>query len=179
MQLSQLEDSNPNCKSGSGVPWLEIAAVNISSYIKMALQLEQISIEVLSSKGPIKMGEALILVGFPRSGTTLLDDTQTHSRITVIEEQPMVQKMSEALGGLRDVSAAETVDSDRLIVARDSCKELSRHTLVPEDSLVIDKFPLNLLRAPLISQAFPEAKFILALRHPLDCILSCWMQNLG
>ena len=25
--------------------------------------------------------------------------------------------MSEALGGLRDVSAAETVDSDRLIVA--------------------------------------------------------------
>ena len=37
--------------------------------------------------------------------------------------------------------------------------------------------PLNLLEAPLINAIFPEAKFILALRHPFDTILSCWMQN--
>ena len=29
----------------------------------------------------------------------------------------------------------------------------------------------------MINRAFPEARFILALRHPLDCILSCWMQD--
>ena len=179
--FSAYEDSNRTVKAGREFLGLEIAAGQYFELHKnTALQLEQISIESPLFKRPYQDGrEPSFLVGFPRSGTTLLDTIlRTHSRITVIEEQPMVQKMSEALGGLRDVSAAETVDSDRLIVARDSyLKELSRHTLVPEDSLVIDKFPLNLLRAPLISQAFPEAKFILALRHPLDCILSCWMQN--
>ena len=45
------------------------------------------------------------------------------------------------------------------------------------DKVYIDKLPLNLLEAPLINTIFPEAKFILALRHPFDTILSCWMQN--
>ena len=30
---------------------------------------------------------------------------------------------------------------------------------------------------PLINQVFPNAKYIIGLRHPLDCVLSCWMQN--
>ena len=42
---------------------------------------------------------------------------------------------------------------------------------------MIDKLPLNLLQTPLIHQLYPQAKFILALRHPLDTILSCWMQD--
>ena len=40
-----------------------------------------------------------------------------------------------------------------------------------------DKLPLNILSAPSIKKVVPEAKFIQALRHPFDCILSCWMQN--
>ena len=28
-----------------------------------------------------------------------------------------------------------------------------------------------------ILRFFPNAKFILALRHPYDCVLSCFMQN--
>jgi hypothetical protein len=42
---------------------------------------------------------------------------------------------------------------------------------------LIDKLPLNLVQIPFIQQLYPQAKFILALRHPLDTILSCWMQN--
>ena len=37
--------------------------------------------------------------------------------------------------------------------------------------------PLNILNVSLINKVFPNTKFILALRHPMDCILSCWMQN--
>ena len=36
--------------------------------------------------------------------------------------------------------------------------------------------PLNLVKVPLIHQLYPQAKIILALRHPMDSILSCWMQ---
>ena len=41
----------------------------------------------------------------------------------------------------------------------------------------IDKFPLNLVSSPLIRRLFPEARFILALRHPCDCVLSNYMQR--
>ena len=46
-----------------------------------------------------------------------------------------------------------------------------------DKKVCIDKLPLNLLQVPVINEIFPQAKFILALRHPLDAILSCWMQN--
>ncbi|MFM1782465.1 MAG: hypothetical protein RIS14_218 [Pseudomonadota bacterium] len=43
---------------------------------------------------------------------------------------------------------------------------------------MVDKNPLNWARVPLIRALFPQAKIILALRHPCDVILSCYMQNL-
>ena len=90
----------------------------------------------------------------------------------------MVRTMREALDGIEDIRLIETVDHERLNFAKNAyLDELSKHVVGPNKSLTIDKFPLNLLAAPLIHQAFPEAKFILALRHPLDCILSCWMQT--
>jgi hypothetical protein len=45
------------------------------------------------------------------------------------------------------------------------------------NGLVIDKLPLNIRYAGLIHRVFPKAKFILALRHPCDCVLSCFAQN--
>ena len=41
----------------------------------------------------------------------------------------------------------------------------------------IDKLPLSIIDISLILRIFPKAKFILAIRHPLDCILSCFMQT--
>ena len=119
------------------------------------------------------------LVGFPRSGTTLLDTIlRTHSKMNVVEEQPMLAEMDSALGDLQDVSDIEVIDENDLSVARNAyLEELAKHADWTGGSLVIDKLPLNLLRAPLIHRAFPEAKFILALRHPFDCIMSCWMQT--
>jgi hypothetical protein len=56
--------------------------------------------------------------------------------------------------------------------------ELKKHTgTILSDKVYIDKLPLNLLKVPLIHQLFPDAKIIVALRHPMDIILSCWMQN--
>ena len=41
------------------------------------------------------------------------------------------------------------------------------------DKLVIDKYPLNLIELGFIKTLFPNSKIILAIRHPLDCIISC------
>jgi hypothetical protein len=43
--------------------------------------------------------------------------------------------------------------------------------------VVVDKFPLKLARAGAIQRLFPDARFILALRHPYDVVLSCFMQE--
>ena len=57
-------------------------------------------------------------------------------------------------------------------------KELEKHIESGGfNNLIIDKLPLNILEIPLIKQLFPETKFIFSVRHPLDAILSCWMQN--
>ena len=43
------------------------------------------------------------------------------------------------------------------------------------DQLIIDKYPLNLIELGFIKTLFPKSKIVLAIRHPLDCIISCVM----
>ncbi len=119
------------------------------------------------------------LIGFPRSGTTLLDTIlRTHSNIDVLEEMPMLIKMKASLGYDPTISMIENMDNKAVEIASGFyLEELKKHIEVDKNKIIIDKLPLNILELPLINQIFPEASFILALRHPLDCILSCWMQN--
>jgi hypothetical protein len=42
---------------------------------------------------------------------------------------------------------------------------------------LVDKNPLNILRLPVIRRLFPHARVLLAVRHPCDVILSCYMQH--
>ena len=125
-------------------------------------------------------GTPVFLVGFPRSGTTLLDTIlRSHPQITVIEEQPMTARMRTRLGGLPDRERLEALDDDDIRALRKAYRDELRLHLPEEkqDGLVIDKLPLNIINAGLIDRVFPDAKFILALRHPCDCVLSCYMRN--
>jgi hypothetical protein len=57
-------------------------------------------------------------------------------------------------------------------------KELRRHLdQGDENKFIVDKLPLNIGNVGIIHRVFPDAKFILVLRHPCDCVLSCFMQN--
>ena len=42
--------------------------------------------------------------------------------------------------------------------------------------LLVDKMPLNIVHVPLLARIFPDAHYIFALRHPLDVVLSNFMQ---
>ena len=47
----------------------------------------------------------------------------------------------------------------------------------PDRSIrVLDKFPMNIALAGMPQRVFPRARFVLALRHPCDVVLSCFMQ---
>ena len=123
----------------------------------------------------------VFLVGFPRSGTTLLDTIlRSHSKIEVVEEQPAVTTAKTFLqnNGYENL-AGNIVPPELIAEAKKTYRlEFDKHIDSPNvASVYIDKLPLNILQVPLIEQLYPQAKFILALRHPLDTILSCWMQN--
>jgi tetratricopeptide (TPR) repeat protein len=123
-------------------------------------------------------GGIAFLVGFPRSGTTLLDRMlSAHSDIEVLEEKSLFsflhQDWSEpgTLEALADIKDAQIADA-REIYRR----EMSRHRRQPERSLVIDKLPLNLAYLFLIYRLFPEAPVIFLQRHPMDVCISCYFQ---
>ena len=122
----------------------------------------------------------VFLVGFPRSGTTLLDTIlRSHSSIDVVEEQPLIS-LAEAFikkSGFHEIGQAlpQRVISGARKAYRTELQKHEDHT--GNKSILIDKLPLNLLQIPLIQKLYPRARYILALRHPLDTILSCWMQN--
>ena len=126
-----------------------------------------------------KWFQPVFLIGFPRSGTTLLDTIlRSHSGIDVVEEQPLVSKMMAKLGEAKSIADIEAIDVKSAKFLSDIyLHELEKSINICENILVVDKLPLNILSIPIINKVFPDAKFILALRHPLDCVLSCWMQN--
>lgn len=116
------------------------------------------------------------LVGFPRSGTTLLDTIlMGNSGTHVLEELPIIEGLSQSLG---ELDAIRLLDTATVAALRDQYfVELDKVSPSPPGKLVIDKNPLSMVHAPLIHRLFPDAKIILAMRHPCDVVLSCYMQN--
>ena len=116
------------------------------------------------------------LVGFPRSGTTLLDTMlMGHPAIHVLEEIPLLERVMEEVRDLARIADLDGEEIDRLRALYFAA--LDADSPPPPGALVVDKLPLNILAAPLIHRLFPDARFILALRHPCDVVLSCFMQG--
>jgi Flp pilus assembly protein TadD len=117
----------------------------------------------------------VFLVGFPRSGTTLLDTFLLgHPETQVLEEVPLSDTAQRVLGDMLDLPARS---EGQVRQARDAYfAELSLHVDPGFPGLVIDKLPLNMLAAPFLQAMFPDARFIFAQRHPCDAVLSCFMQ---
>jgi tetratricopeptide (TPR) repeat protein len=128
----------------------------------------------------IEKDNLVFLLGFPRTGTTLLDTIlMGHPDIIVLEEAPMAEIMIEDFNGIGTPEDCYNLTKTDLIEFRKLYKfELEKQLgYSSKGNLIIDKHPLNTRYIPLLHHAFPDAKFIVALRHPCDCVLSCFMQN--
>ena len=130
---------------------------------------------------PSSVESPVFVVGFPRSGTTLLElALDAHPQLKSMDEQRFVQDALDELVAsgadypqrLRDVSQ-EVLNRVRASYWERVAKKAK---LAPGERLV-DKNPLNILRLPVIRRVFPNARILLAVRHPCDVILSCYMQQ--
>jgi tetratricopeptide (TPR) repeat protein len=116
------------------------------------------------------------LVGFPRSGTTLLDTMlMGHPDAVVMEERPVINRLKGEIGGFEAIAG---MDEGKVRQAQRRYFEIAaEYADLRAGALLIDKSPLLLNEAALIHRLFPGAKFILALRHPVDVLLSCFVSN--
>lgn len=118
----------------------------------------------------------VLLLGFPRSGTTLLDTMlRGHPRVAVLEELPMMEAVNAALGDPTRVASIDDAEAEKLRTIY--FQSLAAQDVTPGRDVVIDKLPFHIADTVLIHRLFPDARFIFALRHPCDVVLSCFMQN--
>lgn len=123
----------------------------------------------------------IFVVGFPRSGTTLLEQMlDAHPGLQSMDENPFFNSLGHTLRQhdariLQDLSVLRQYDCDEL--RKRYYQMVSERISRRAGTRLIDKNPLNMQWLPMIYRLFPEAKIILALRHPCDVILSCYMQS--
>tara|TARA_Y100000590_G_scaffold291440_1_gene328183 strand:- start:568 stop:2181 length:1614 start_codon:yes stop_codon:yes gene_type:complete len=124
----------------------------------------------------------IFLIGFPRSGTTLLDTIlRSHPSIEVIEEKPIVGNFVISLNKIinENFHNLKNIDEKKIYQMRKVYFENEQKYIGSRDNskIYIDKMPLNIIHIGEIVRIFPNAKFILSLRHPCDCVISCFMQS--
>ena len=125
----------------------------------------------------------IFVIGFLRSGTTLLEQVlDSHPNLQALNEKPMGPVVEQAFvemtgGGSHALSGLTAAQAAALRAVY--WGEAARHCTRQAGTRLVDKEPLNLIRAPLLWRIFPEARFVLTLRHPCDVTLACLMQNFG
>jgi tetratricopeptide (TPR) repeat protein len=127
-----------------------------------------------------------LLTGFPRSGTTLLEQVlDAHPDLVSSEERDFIGRellhcvvagrgkitLLEGLNGLR----IEEVERERSRYFR-AMEYLLNQPIAGR--MHLDKNPAYNLTIPLVLRVFPETRLIIALRDPRDVVLSCYLRYL-
>lgn len=123
----------------------------------------------------------IFLIGFPRSGTTLMEQIlDSHPALQSMEERGAVAHMVNrflSMAGDREDALAKLDPEEIADLQQSYFEEVARNIELQANTHLVDKMPLNTVGVPVIWRVFPQAKFILAIRHPCDACLSCLMQN--
>lgn len=125
--------------------------------------------------------DPVFVVGFPRSGTTLLEQMlDAHPGLCSMDERPFLNLAISDIQAL-DVSYPEQLamlSVEQLAQVREAYwRRVANKVTLPAGTRLVDKNPLNMLRLPAIFRLFPDARVILVIRHPCDVLLSCFMQH--
>jgi tetratricopeptide (TPR) repeat protein len=122
----------------------------------------------------------VFLVGFPRSGTTLLEQVlASHPDVAAMEERTCLMDSAAAFfGSDADLDRLAALSEPELETWRQAYwKRVAETEPALTRSVFIDKMPLNAVFLPLIARLFPRAKILLALRDPRDVVLSCFRRR--
>jgi hypothetical protein len=127
-----------------------------------------------------------LLTGFPRSGTTLLEQVlDAHPDVVSSEERDFIGRelFCEITPSRKTMPLIDVLNDLRIEeIERDRKRYLrAMEYLLGEQirgRMHLDKNPAYNLTIPFVLRVFPETKLIISLRDPRDVVLSCYMRYL-
>lgn len=134
-------------------------------------------VEESPSPSPSAARTHVFLLGFPRSGTTLLEQVlEEHPAIVTMPERDcLVEGSREWLADRGRLEALLRTDGADLKIFREAYwRRVAAQGIDPTARVFVDKNPFNTFRLPLIARLFPNALILFAARDPRDVVLSCF-----
>jgi tetratricopeptide (TPR) repeat protein len=134
--------------------------------------------------------QPVFIVGFPRSGTTLVEQTlSAHPAISAGDELPTINEITALMPRMLESPLAypEALvelwmgdHHDDLDLLRDHYLRRARQlgAIGPGATWFTDKMPLNETHLGLIALLFPAAPILHVVRHPLDIMLSVFSNQM-
>jgi tetratricopeptide (TPR) repeat protein len=130
---------------------------------------------------PALQDSPIFVVGFPRSGTTILEQMlDAHPGMVSMDEQPFIQRVIERMQslGLQYPEQLAELDAAQCGILRDCYwRAVAQVARLGPNQRLVDKNPLTMLRLPLLVRLFPNARIIFVVRHPCDVVFSNYLQN--
>jgi tetratricopeptide (TPR) repeat protein len=135
----------------------------------------------------LPMRRMALLAGFPRSGTTLLEQVlDSHPQLVSSDEREAFGRdifpamWRTAKTPLPTVEALDAIPVERISEQRQRYFAYMEAALNESigDRMHLDKNPTMTLLIPGMLRLFPETRLLIALRDPRDVIISCFMQYL-
>ncbi|HEX6441230.1 MAG TPA: sulfotransferase [Stellaceae bacterium] len=182
-------DGKRLCREVSGLAYLQEQAEQLAQRLKGFFAEGRLAILPRAPRRA-DMAQPIFVLGFPRSGTTLVEQTlSAHPRISAGDELPLVNEIAEAMPRMLNSplgypeALAELWMGDRvhgLDELRDYYLDHVRRLGIVEPGAAwfTDKMPLNEAHLGLISLMFPGSPLIHVVRHPLDVVLSTFSNHL-
>ena len=177
------------CKQGQRRHEASHMAVSNQIHGEMRRLIDHISADDFrrwrDSAPPLDSRTAL-LSGFPRSGTTLLEQLlDSHPALVSSEERDFIgrdllQSVVSRRSDRNLLSALNELSDDQLETDRRRYFAAMEYFLGEPiaDRLHLDKNPAYNLTIPLVLRLFPTTRLIVALRDPRDVVLSCYLRYL-
>ena len=131
------------------------------------------------------LNSPIFVVGFPRSGTTLVEQMlYAHPNLAVTEESPMfirgIKHMTSIVGrqipfpnGYKSLSKAEikTWQTSYFKNIKTEIAETEQHLRI------VDKNPMTIRQLGSVNRFFPQSPVLVMIRDPRDVCLSCFFQS--
>ncbi|MGQ0532596.1 MAG: tetratricopeptide repeat-containing sulfotransferase family protein [Caulobacteraceae bacterium] len=167
-------------RSGAGRPGSFLALVE--RLAASAAQLPDLPPPGMAHHGASGNAGHVFLLGFPRTGTTLLEQCLAgHPDVVTSDEIDALRSaISPYLDEANPFAAFQAAGDANFDTMRQAyLRRIGQRAPALANRVLVDKMPFNSVFAGFVPALFPSARIIFAIRDPRDVVFSCFRRRFG